>query len=46
MISARHCIRATLELSDVKKKVDVSRETGIGRWVQELGKLFPLEQLF
>ena len=37
IISPRACIRATMELSDGKKKVDVSRDTGIGRWVQEIG---------
>ena len=26
-----------MELSEGKKKVDVSRDTGIGRWVQEIG---------
>lgn len=37
IISARECVRATLALSDSKHpKVDVSRDTGIGRWVQEL----------
>ncbi|KAK7695928.1 hypothetical protein QCA50_000567 [Cerrena zonata] len=36
IISARACIRATMELSEGKKKVDVSRDTGIGRWVQEI----------
>ncbi|KAI0796742.1 DNA photolyase [Abortiporus biennis] len=37
IISARECIRETMELSNAKaKKVDVSRETGIGRWVQEV----------
>ena len=33
-------MRATAELSTNKiAKIDVSRETGIGRWVQELGEL-------
>ncbi|KAI0939215.1 hypothetical protein AcV5_000697 [Taiwanofungus camphoratus] len=37
VISARACIRATLELSESKHaKVDASRETGVGRWVQEI----------
>ncbi|OCH92919.1 DNA photolyase [Obba rivulosa] len=37
IISARHCIRATLELSGNKKKVvDASKESGVGRWVQEI----------
>ncbi|KAJ3558371.1 hypothetical protein NM688_g965 [Phlebia brevispora] len=35
VISARECVRATMEYSG-SKKVDLSRETGIGRWVQEL----------
>ncbi|OBZ70312.1 Deoxyribodipyrimidine photo-lyase [Grifola frondosa] len=35
VISARECIRATLELSR-SGKVDASRETGVGRWVQEI----------
>lgn len=38
VISSRACVRATLELSKNKvQKIDASRETGIGRWVQELG---------
>ncbi|GJE84507.1 DNA photolyase [Phanerochaete sordida] len=37
VISARECIRATLALSNHKQpKIDASRDTGIGRWVQEL----------
>ncbi|KAH9951658.1 DNA photolyase [Amylocystis lapponica] len=37
VISARECIRATLELSENKnRRIDVSRETGVGRWVQEI----------
>ncbi|KAI0772620.1 DNA photolyase, FAD-binding/Cryptochrome [Irpex lacteus] len=37
VISSRACVRATLELSKNKvQKIDASRETGIGRWVQEL----------
>ncbi|CAL1700848.1 unnamed protein product [Somion occarium] len=35
IISGRACIRATMELSNAKK-VDASRDTGIGRWVQEI----------
>lgn len=27
-----------MELSEGKKKVDASRDTGIGRWVQEIGR--------
>ncbi|KAL6309642.1 DNA photolyase [Sparassis latifolia] len=34
VISARECIRATLEISG--NKVDASHETGVGRWVQEI----------
>ncbi|KAL0573011.1 DNA photolyase phr1 [Marasmius crinis-equi] len=34
-ISARECIRATLTMQK-SKKVDGGRETGIGRWVQEV----------
>ncbi|KAH8105917.1 DNA photolyase, FAD-binding/Cryptochrome [Cristinia sonorae] len=34
VISARECIRATVALSG--GKVDASRDTGIGRWVQEV----------
>ncbi|CCM03144.1 uncharacterized protein FIBRA_05266 [Fibroporia radiculosa] len=34
VISARQCIRATTEFSS--GKIDVSSETGIGRWVQEI----------
>lgn len=38
VISARECIRATMQLSASKApKVDVSRDTGSGRWVQEIG---------
>ncbi|KIP02117.1 hypothetical protein PHLGIDRAFT_32310 [Phlebiopsis gigantea 11061_1 CR5-6] len=37
VVSARQCIRATMNLSVNKNtRVDASRETGIGRWVQEL----------
>ncbi|EMD40791.1 hypothetical protein CERSUDRAFT_149213 [Gelatoporia subvermispora B] len=37
IISARQCIRATLELSGNKNQVvDASRDTGVGRWVQEI----------
>ena len=36
VISARTCIREALELCG-KKKVDISRDTGVGRWVQEIG---------
>ena len=36
MISARTCVRATTELT-ANKKIDVSRDTGIGRWNQEIG---------
>ncbi|KAF9818336.1 hypothetical protein IEO21_02851 [Rhodonia placenta] len=37
VISARECIRATMQLSASKApKVDVSRDTGSGRWVQEI----------
>ncbi|PSS35478.1 hypothetical protein PHLCEN_2v1633 [Hermanssonia centrifuga] len=37
VISARECVRATMELSENQsKKIDVSKETGVGRWVQEL----------
>ncbi|KAI0092062.1 DNA photolyase [Irpex rosettiformis] len=37
VISSRACVRATMELSKNKaQKIDASRETGIGRWVQEL----------
>ncbi|EKM59785.1 uncharacterized protein PHACADRAFT_158212 [Phanerochaete carnosa HHB-10118-sp] len=37
VISARECVRATRALSEGKhSKVDVSRDTGVGRWVQEL----------
>ncbi|TCD68221.1 hypothetical protein EIP91_011393 [Steccherinum ochraceum] len=37
VISARECIRATVVLYGNKNgKVDASRETGIGRWVQEV----------
>ncbi|PCH41117.1 hypothetical protein WOLCODRAFT_99878 [Wolfiporia cocos MD-104 SS10] len=37
VISARECIRATMELSTNKKqKIDASRDTGVGRWVQEI----------
>ncbi|KAH9844228.1 DNA photolyase [Rhodofomes roseus] len=35
IISARTCVRATTELS-ANKKIDVSRDTGIGRWNQEI----------
>ena len=39
IISARECIRATIELSGGKSgKVDASRDTGVGRWVQEIGR--------
>jgi len=34
VISARACVRATTELS--ANKIDVSRDTGIGRWNQEI----------
>ncbi|KZT12525.1 DNA photolyase [Laetiporus sulphureus 93-53] len=37
VISARECVRATMELSsNTKQKIDVSGDTGVGRWVQEL----------
>ncbi|KAF9076794.1 DNA photolyase, FAD-binding/Cryptochrome [Rhodocollybia butyracea] len=35
VISVRECVRATLKIQK-SNKVDGSRETGIGRWVQEL----------
>ncbi|KAJ3774477.1 DNA photolyase, FAD-binding/Cryptochrome [Lentinula raphanica] len=35
VISVRECVRATLELRK-SKKVDGSRDTGVGRWIQEL----------
>ncbi|KAJ4478256.1 DNA photolyase, FAD-binding/Cryptochrome [Lentinula aciculospora] len=35
VISIRECVRATLKFQK-SKKVDGSRDTGIGRWVQEL----------
>lgn len=37
VISARACVRATTELT-ANKKIDVSRDTGIGRWNQEIGE--------
>lgn len=37
IISARACIREALVASG-KKKVDTSRDTGIGRWIQEIGE--------
>lgn len=35
VISARACVREALKASG-KKKLDVSRDTGVGRWIQEL----------
>ncbi|KAJ3812167.1 DNA photolyase, FAD-binding/Cryptochrome [Lentinula aff. lateritia] len=35
VISIRECVRATLKLQK-SKKVDGSRDTGVGRWIQEL----------
>ncbi|KZT74314.1 DNA photolyase [Daedalea quercina L-15889] len=35
VISARACVRATTELT-ANKKIDVSRDTGVGRWNQEI----------
>lgn len=35
VISARACVRGTMELAKLKK-VDAGRNTGIGRWVQEV----------
>ncbi|CDO71294.1 hypothetical protein BN946_scf184908.g51 [Trametes cinnabarina] len=35
VISARACVREALRASG-KKKLDVSRDTGVGRWIQEL----------
>ncbi|KAJ3869453.1 DNA photolyase, FAD-binding/Cryptochrome [Lentinula novae-zelandiae] len=35
IISVRECVRATLKLQK-SKKVDGSRDTGVGRWIQEL----------
>ncbi|KAI0832344.1 DNA photolyase, FAD-binding/Cryptochrome [Trametes gibbosa] len=35
VISVRACIREALKAS-AKKKLDVSRDTGVGRWIQEL----------
>ncbi|KAF5390716.1 hypothetical protein D9757_002682 [Collybiopsis confluens] len=35
IISARECVRATLTIQK-SQKVDGSRDTGVGRWVQEL----------
>lgn len=38
VISARKCVRATLALSENRKpRVDATKDTGVGRWVQELG---------
>jgi deoxyribodipyrimidine photo-lyase len=37
VISARECVRATLGLLG-KKKVQADRDSGIGMWVQEIGK--------
>lgn len=37
VISARACVREALKASG-KKKLDVSRDTGVGRWIQELGE--------
>jgi len=36
IISVRACVRATLKLQKNSKKVDGGKETGIGRWIQEL----------
>ncbi|KAI9512211.1 DNA photolyase, FAD-binding/Cryptochrome [Russula earlei] len=36
IISARECIRATLDLLGVKK-VQANRDSGVGMWVQEIG---------
>ncbi|THV08429.1 hypothetical protein K435DRAFT_832911 [Dendrothele bispora CBS 962.96] len=36
VISVRACVRATMELQKNSKKVDGGKETGIGRWIQEL----------
>ena len=39
IISARECVRATMNLSGSRKPaVDASRESGVGRGVQELGQ--------
>ncbi|KAI0677169.1 DNA photolyase, FAD-binding/Cryptochrome [Trametes maxima] len=35
IVSARACVREALAASS-KKKLDVSRDTGVGRWIQEL----------
>ncbi|EJF61171.1 hypothetical protein DICSQDRAFT_61271 [Dichomitus squalens LYAD-421 SS1] len=35
VISARTCVREALETCG-KKKVDISRDTGVGRWIQEI----------
>jgi deoxyribodipyrimidine photolyase len=35
VISARACVRAAMEVSGARK-VDGSRDTGVGMWVQEL----------
>jgi deoxyribodipyrimidine photolyase len=37
VISARQCVRATMSLTGLRK-VDAGKTTGIGRWVQELGR--------
>lgn len=37
IISIRACIRDALDASG-KNSVDVSCETGLGRWIQELGE--------
>lgn len=40
IISVRACIREALKASG-KTKLDVSRDTGVGRWIQELGEFNP-----
>ncbi len=37
VISARACIREALKACG-KTKVDTSRDTGVGRWIQEIGE--------
>lgn len=36
VVSARTCVREALAASG-KTKVDTSRDTGLGRWIQEIG---------
>ncbi|KAF5344091.1 hypothetical protein D9758_008838 [Tetrapyrgos nigripes] len=36
VISSRACVRATMKLQNNSDKVDGGKDTGIGRWVQEL----------